>query len=195
MVCVNPITKKQVSSHGFGKVPQLQIGESGPIIVDSNEIVKLLKPILDKDAPEITAEEQKWVDWAGSTLVRYMVVNTNRTLTESREGYDYVSNIVNFTGTDKIILEIFGGPIMYLVSQYMVKPKLEKAGYDVGDVREALYGELNVWVEEGLSEKPFHGGAKPDIADIDVYGVIQSQRFLPVFNDLRANADTRLSDW
>mmetsp|Transcript_87182 Transcript_87182/g.130788 ORF Transcript_87182/g.130788 Transcript_87182/m.130788 type:complete len:139 (+) Transcript_87182:259-675(+) len=124
-----------------------------------------------------------------------MVVNTNRTLTESREGYDYVSNIVNFTGTDKIILEIFGGPIMYLVSQYMVKPKLEKAGYDVGDVREALYGELNVWVEEGLSEKPFHGGAKPDIADIDVYGVIQSQRFLPVFNDLRANADTRLSDW
>ena len=196
VVEVNPLSKKQVSTHGYGKVPQLRLGDDGPIIVDSGEIVALLKPILDKEAPEITPEEQKWKDWASTTLVRYMVLNTNRTLSESREGYDYVSNIVNFTGTDKVILEIFGGPIMYLVSQYAIKPKLKRtAGYDGGDVRDALYKELNGWVEEGLGEKKFHGGDRPDLADLDVYGVVHSQRFLPVFKDLQENLDARFACW
>merc|ERR1712137_1245123 len=44
---VNPLSKAQIASHGYHKVPQLQVGaegEGGPIIVDSSEIVKLLKP-------------------------------------------------------------------------------------------------------------------------------------------------------
>ena len=196
VVEVNPLSKTQISSHGYHKVPQLQVGDNGPILVDSAEIVKILKPILDKDAPTLTDEEQKWSEWASTTLVRYMVINTNRTLAESRAGYDYVSNIVNFTGSDKIILELFGGPIMYLVSKYAIVPKLKRtAGYDGENPRKALYKELNDWTDNGIGNNDFHGGDKPDMADLNVYGVIQSQRFLPVFNDIQSNMNPKFVSW
>merc|ERR1712137_998122 len=171
---VNPLSKAQIASHGYHKVPQLQVGaegEGGPIIVDSSEIVKLLKPLLDENAPTVSEEEQRWRDWASTTLVWYMVLNTNRTLAESRSGYDYVANKVT-------------------------RPKLIKqAGFDGEDPRAGLYQEVNKWAQEGLGEKTFHGGDKPDLADLDVYGIIQSQRFLPVFGDIRENTDQRITQW
>ena len=39
----------------------------------------------------------------------------------------------------------------------------------------------------------FHGGAQPDLADLDVYGVLQSARFLPLFEDIKSG--TRAGDW
>merc|ERR1712137_421816 len=196
---VNPLSKAQIASHGYHKVPQLQVGaegEGGPIIVDSSEIVKILKPLLDENAPTVSEEEQRWRDWASTTLVWYMVLNTNRTLAESRSGYDYVANIANFSGMDRVVLQLVGGPIMYLVANKVTRPKLIKqAGFDGEDPRAGLYQEVNKWAQEGLGEKTFHGGDKPDLADLDVYGIIQSQRFLPVFGDIRENTDQRITQW
>lgn len=193
---VNPLSKTQIASHGYHKVPQLQLGEDGPIIVDSSEIVKILKPALDANGPAVSEEEQRWRDWASTTLVWYMVLNTNRTLAESRSGYDYVANISNFSGMDRVLLKLAGGPVMYLVANKVTRPKLIKlAGFDGEDPRAGLYKEVNQWAEEGLGEKKFHGGDKPDLADLDVYGIIQSQRFLPVFGDLRENTDQRITKW
>lgn len=193
---VNPITKKQIKDHGFGKVPQLQIGSNGPIIVDSNEIVRILKPLVDPDSPEITDEEQQWKDWASTTLPRYMVINTNRTLKEANQGYDYAPNINGFSWSDKLLLKLFGGLIMYSVSKLVVKKKLQRLNdYDGGDERIALYNELDDWIEFGLNGKNFHGGESPSVADLDVYGVIQSVRFFPVYNDLKENSNPEYAAW
>lgn len=196
MTEVNPLTKKEVKENGYGKVPQLQIGVNGPIIVDSNEIVKILKPILDKDAPEITPEEETWKNWASSTLPRYMVINTNRTLGESMKGYTYVPDVKEFSATDKFILKLFGGPIMYGVSSIFTKKRLQKeSSYDASNPRKGLYTEINGWVENGLGDSKFHGGNAPDCADLDVYGVIQSVRFFPVYEELKENSSPKYTEW
>lgn len=41
----------------------------------------------------IRKEREKWTDWANNVLARYLVINTNRTLKESFQGYDYVDNV------------------------------------------------------------------------------------------------------
>ena len=42
------------------------------------------------------------------------------------------------------------------------------------DEREALAREIGLWTTEGLQGKKFHGGdTHPDVADLDVYGVLQ----------------------
>jgi len=194
---VNPLTKKEISAHGYGKVPQLQLGQSGPIIVDSEEIVNMLNPVIEKEPPSFYDPDDisKWRNWAKEDLVRFMVLNTNRTLSESREGYDYVERISSFNTLDKIVLRLTGGPIMYLVAQKVTKPKLMKAGYDGGDPRPPLYEKINSWVNDGLKGRVFHGGNKPDLADLDIYGIIQSQRFLPVFSDLINNTDPKFAEW
>lgn len=43
------------------------------------------------------------------------------------------------------------------------------------------------------SGRKFHGGDKPDLADLDIYGIISSIRVLPVYDDLKAN--TNVDEW
>ena len=65
------------------------------------------------------------------------------------------------------------------------------------DVREVLHRQVNRFVAEGLADatpsKPFHGGARPDLADLDVYGVFQSVRGHRVYDDLLRS--TKIGDW
>jgi microsomal prostaglandin-E synthase 2 len=124
-----------------------------------------------------------------------MVLNTNRTWSEAAQGYKYVDKIYSFNFLDRLILKVSGGPIMYMVAQKVTKPKLMKAGYDGQDPRPPLYEKINHWVHDGLKGKTFHGGNQPDLADLDIYGIIQSQRFLPVFDDMIRNTDPVFSEW
>lgn len=49
---------------------------------------------------------------------------------------------------------------MYLVSQYVTKPKLAKFGYSGGDERQALHAELATFERQALSGGKFHGGGE-----------------------------------
>jgi len=197
IVEVNPLTKKEIVSTGYPKVPQLQLGASGPTLVDSQETVDLLYPVLTKESSQDVdvAGESKWRNWANERLVRYMVINTNRTLEEANKGYQYVEKVAPFSGFDKWLLKLCGGPIMYMVSSQITSRKLKSFGYDGKDPRAALYKEVDHWVQDGLNTKPFHGGQAPDRADLDIYAIIQSQRFMPVVNDLKQNTDPRFANW
>ena len=50
------------------------------------------------------------------------------------------------------------------------------------DEREALAREIGLWTTEGLQGKKFHGGdTHPDVADLDVYGVLQVRERVCVY--------------
>ena len=39
----------------------------------------------------------------------------------------------------------------------------------------------------------YHGGQQPDLADLDVYGILQSAEAAPLYDDIKSNA--RVSEW
>lgn len=62
------------------------------------------------------------------------------------------------------------------------------------DVRQSLYDECNVWLRE-LKRKgtEFHGGIRPNLADLAVYGVLSSIEGCVAFRDVMEN--TQLGPW
>jgi glutathione S-transferase len=45
VVEVDPLFKTEIKSSGYGKVPQLRLGDDGPLLVDSDHIVEHLAPL------------------------------------------------------------------------------------------------------------------------------------------------------
>ena len=63
-----------------------------------------------------------------------------------------------------------------------------------GDVRDALNGLTEDWVR-GLDGRPFMGGDRPSLADIEAFGVIRSIVGTDTFNDLQHNASDAFRSW
>lgn len=195
---VEPMFKKEIRYSEYKKVPQLRFnvsGHHGPYLVDSDEIVETLAPLVGAGAQLKDPEVSKWRGWARDSLVRHLVLNINTSLTDAWQGYDYIDQFDTIPGFNKMFLKVMGAPVMYLVAKYKTTPALIKSGElkEGDDVRNVLHSQVNKFVTEGLaktSEKqPFHGGAKPDLADLDVYGVFQSVRGHKVYDDVIASTD------
>lgn len=224
IVEVDPLFKKEIQDTGYSKVPQLLVsgdsdaqcpaapgplGEGDLLLVDSEALLDVLEPLLKDgaEAPGVSEDVKRWRKWAGEVLVRYLVLNTNRSLAESLQGYDYVDESLDYSTWRKMLLKYVGSTTMFLVSKYVTAAKLRKQfGYDAsmeapeGPERANMMKEILSWQEEGLggsaSEKrPFHGGTKPDRADLEVYGILQSVRPLPVYDDIVESAGGRLVQW
>merc|ERR1712157_352708 len=79
----------------------------------------------------------------------------------------------------------------------MGKKKLIRAGEltEGANVRTVFHQMLNSYISEnGISdEKPFRGGSKPDLADIEVYGVLQSIKGHIVYDEMLRK--TNIAAW
>lgn len=195
---VEPMFKSQIADSNYKKVPQLRFGgRDGAYLVDSSEIVDTLASYVGAGVELGDADVQHWREWARESLVRLIVVNINKTLVQAWEGYSYIDNFDSIPLANKVFLKVIGAPVMYLVSEYKTRPSLAKAGHLQAhdDVRAALHRHVAQYVDElRLSEqRPFHGGSKPDLADLDVYGVFQSVRGHAVYDDLLLS--TNIGPW
>jgi len=98
---------------------------------------------------------------------------------------------------NKLFLKAVGAPVMYLVAEYKTRKTLMKAGEikEGEDERSVFHRQLEAYVSESkISEKkPFHGGSKPDLADLEVYGALQSIRGHKVYDDLVCR--TSIAPW
>merc|ERR1719498_1912136 len=107
---------------------------------------------------------------------------------EAWRGYEYIDAFDTIPLANKVFLKVVGAPVMYLVAKYKTRPTLIKAGElsEGEDVRSVFHRQVERYVtDSNLSEKkPFHGGTKPDLADLEVYGVLQSVRGHKVYDDL-----------
>lgn len=53
---VDPLFKTEVKESGYGKVPQLRLGDDGPLLVDSDHIVDNLSPVLMPHTANLSPE-------------------------------------------------------------------------------------------------------------------------------------------
>ena len=99
------------------------------------------------------------------------------------ETFDYISDQGNFGFASREAARYGGAAIMYVISKNMKKKR------DLpGDERAHLYQAAADWVA-GMKGGDFHGGKKPDLADLSVYGVIKAIEGFQSFKDMVANTD------
>lgn len=201
---VDPMIKRELAESDYKKVPQLRFdldGKPGPYLVDSRIIVDTLAKCLGYEAQLSDTAVLQWRRWAREPLVRLITLEFNRSLIDAWRGYSYIDACDTIPYINKLFLKVVGAPVMYMVAMRITRPKLIKDGYltetDVPKTR--LHEELNRFVREALVDarthkpQPFHGGSKPDLVDLDVFGVLQSVRGHRVYNEIIS--ETQLMPW
>jgi len=133
-------------------------------------------------------EESKWRRWIDESFVHTLSPNIYRTIGESLQAMEYITKVGNFSDREQKIVYYTGALAMYFVGKRVAwKHHLRK------DVRQSMYEEANKWVHNVGSKKPFMGGKQPNIADLNMYGVISAIDGLPAFDDLMKN--TKIEPW
>ncbi|KAK1290423.1 hypothetical protein QJS10_CPB18g00008 [Acorus calamus] len=188
LVEVNPISKKEIKWSDYKKVPILVV--DGQQLSDSTEIISTLYQRLSPTSDDLSgtrdAEEEKWRRWVDEHLVHMLAPNIYRTPLEALESFDYITTKGNFTRLERWTGKYAGATAMYFISK-----KLKKR-HNIQDERKALYDAVETWIG-GLSDRPFMGGARPNLADLAVFGVLRPIRHLQAGRDLIAN--TKIGPW
>lgn len=201
---VDPMIKSQIADSKYKKVPQVRFdeaGQPGPYLVDSKVIVDRLAKEYGYAEQMEDKDVQYWREWARSPLVRLVTLEFNKSLIAAWRGYSYIDDCATIPYINKLFLKVVGAPVMYVISSTVVKPRLYKAGVmKPGDVpKERLHEELErfrtaaLYDEKKKQAKHFHGGSKPDLVDLDVYGVLQSVRGHRMYNDIMR--ESKLASW
>lgn len=201
---VEPMFKGELKDSRYKKVPQLRFDTAqgpGPYLVDSQIIVDTLAEKMGLASQLKDEEINKWRTWARSSLVRFVTLEFNHSLPAAWAGYSYIDSCDTIPYANKLFLKVVGAPVMYIVAMKVTKPRLVKAGLmkPDDDPKQRLHEEVNRFTSEALVDakthkpKAFHGGSKPDLVDIDTYGVLQSVRGHRVYNEMIA--ETKIGPW
>jgi len=132
-------------------------------------------------------EEAKWRRWIDESFVHTLSPNIYRTMNESFQAMEYITSVGNFTVREQKLIYYTGAVAMYFIG------KRVKSKYHLrNDVRESLYEEANRWTHN-VGKKQYMGGKQPNLADLNMYGVISAIEGLDAFNDLMKN--TNIGPW
>jgi microsomal prostaglandin-E synthase 2 len=180
IVEVDPIMKTEIKfSKVYKKVPIILV--NGIQINDSSLIISSLSDLMRSPKETSNNEEVvKWRKWVDHTLVHTLPPNIYRSVDEAMEAFEYISTMNNFSWYQKQAAKYVGSMAMWAVSK-----KLKKK-HNIDDEREAIFSCANQWTEQALNngKKLFHGGNRPDLADLAVYGVLSSIEGLRTFNEM-----------
>lgn len=130
------------------------------------------------------SDERKWREWTDSHFVHLVCPNIYRTAAESLEAFKLFSITggwdESFPRWERHLMVYVGACAMWLISKGL------KLRYNIdGDAREHLYAACNQWTNElQKRQSVFHGGKTPDLADLDLYGILTSMEGLQAFSDL-----------
>lgn len=175
---VDPILKGELSFSSYRKVPVVVINQDIQLN-DSSYIITILNNIYNNNnekSNDFIESEIKWREWVDNKFIHTIPPNIYRSSEEALEAFEYISTQNGFSWYQKLLIKHSGAVIMQLVSKKL------KTKYGIEDERKALYDCIDEWMNE-LKDKKFHGGNKPDLADLAVYGGLLSIEGLRSFED------------
>lgn len=146
-----------------------------------------------KEDEKVLSEERKWRKWADNVLVHTLSPNVYRTREEALQSFNWFSDVgeweKNFPSWERNLIIYVGASAMYLIGK-----RLKKRHNLKEDVRESLYDECKKWVREVKHKgTPFLGGNQPNLADLSVYGILNSIEGCVAFKDLLEH--TEIGKW
>lgn len=138
--------------------------------------------------------ERKWRTWADNHLVHLISPNVYRTRAEALETFEWFSDVgewhIHFPSWERNLMVYVGAVAMWGISK-----RLKKRHNLSDDVRWHLYSACNKWTDELINNKnqKFHGGKIPNLADLAVFGVLNSMEGCQAFDDCLQN--TKIGPW
>lgn len=205
---VDPLRKKALAAFPptYRKVPIAvidgrQVNGSGDIIAALDAVVHPAPAATAGDGAAATPaapasggmshseEELRWLTWVDEKLVKLLPPNIYRSMPESLQTFDYVSECMDFTAVQKVAIRYVGAAAMYGVAK-----KLKKK-YAIEEPRAALYDAIGQW----LAEVDAHGGDyysgtdEPGLVDLAVWGVLHSLEPFDTWGDVTAH--TAVEGW
>ncbi|XP_050537640.1 prostaglandin E synthase 2 [Daktulosphaira vitifoliae] len=137
-------------------------------------------------------DERKWRKWSDEVLVHSLSPNAYRSLPEAIDSFKWFSVVgqweKNFPLWETILM-IYGGAFM----MWIISKKLKKKYKLKDDVRQSLYDDCNIWMNEVKKKgETFMGGKKPNLADLAVYGILSSIEGCMAFEDACKKTDINI---
>uniref|UniRef100_A0AC35TPV2 Prostaglandin E synthase 2 n=1 Tax=Rhabditophanes sp. KR3021 TaxID=114890 RepID=A0AC35TPV2_9BILA len=136
-------------------------------------------------------EEREWREWVDTHFVHIISPSIYRTLEESFQTFKWFSKAGNwediFSTFERQAAIYVGGLGMYFVAQRL------KKRHNINDARKEMAEALEKWVEAIGPSRTFMGGKEPNLADLSLYGAIQSFVGLDVFEEMKQK--TKITKW
>jgi microsomal prostaglandin-E synthase 2 len=148
-----------------------------------------------KEAKQAIIHERKWRKWADSVYVHTLSPNIYRTLPEAVDSFKNFDRVgeweKNFASWERALVIYVGAVAMWVIGK-----RLQKRHHLKPDVRQSLYEESDFWLQSirKNGKGDFMGGAKPNLSDLAVYGVLNSIEGCEAFDDLAKNSRI-ISQW
>ncbi|XP_047135790.1 prostaglandin E synthase 2 isoform X1 [Hydra vulgaris] len=131
--------------------------------------------------------EVKWRKWVDDVFIHTLSPNIYRTMKESFQSLDYITHVGNFGPIERTVAYYSGAVAMYIIGK-----RIKKRYHLKDDVRASMYEEAQNWTK-AVGENKYLGGSHPNLADLNMYGVISAIEGLDAFHDLMAN--TEIQPW
>lgn len=134
---------------------------------------------------DLCREERKWREWVDHHFVHLISPNVYRTTDEALKTFEWFAKAgewdTNFPRWERNLMVYFGAYAMWLISK-----RLKKRHNLSEDVRQDIYTACRGWVQALDNRKTkFHGGQTPNLADLALYGAINSFEGCRAFSDIR----------
>lgn len=147
----------------------------------------------DERSKEELAEERRWRKWVDDVLVHMLSPNVYRTPSESLQAFNWFNEVgeweKHFSFWERNLVIYLGAAVMWMLGK-----RLKQRHHLKADVRQSLYEECDVWARAVKKKKTkFMGGDSPNLADLNVFGVLLAIEGCEAFQDLREN--TKISRW
>ncbi|KAK6113982.1 Glutathione S-transferase N-terminal domain family protein [Brugia pahangi] len=159
------------------------IKETGKEIVTRPNMYKIMTSLnsMSKMEQENARKEEEWRKWVDDHFIPLIVPNVYRSWNECIETFRWFGEAGQW---DKVVPAWERYATIYLgsVAMYFLSKKLRKK-YDDADVRQLLIDACNQWMN-AVGNSSFLGGQQPTLADLALYGAMNSFLGSATFNEL-----------
>jgi len=159
------------------------------VTVMPHKFFVMLDEATDQDI-QYAREEREWREWIDNHFIHLISPNVYRTWTESLETFDYFDRAGewkrNFSSVERLTAIYLGAAIMYLVAKQL------KTRHNITDERKAMKDAFKEFLEAKGGRK-FMGGDEPNLADLSLYGAINSFVGCRAFAEMRN--ETKIGQW
>ncbi|ANJ66771.1 hypothetical protein A9404_04720 [Halothiobacillus diazotrophicus] len=170
---VNPMNQQELAHLNLKMVPVLT--DDDKVVTESSVIVDYVNEHY-AHLPAGDESVSTWRTWVDDTLVHFLPPIVHKDFGTSWQTFGQVLKPSGYGGFKRILVRFAGAMAMSRVAQ----KKARERGID--DAPAGLKAAVDRWVSEGLSGRDFHGGERPDLADLSVFGVFRSTDGLAAVN-------------
>jgi len=181
---VTPFGMPELDFTEYKKVPVLKDGDQ--IITESAVIIEHINTHYSQ--LPINEDAKQWTKWIDNTLVHYLPPLIHPNFRTSFRNFAHILQDGQFNWFKGKIIRFMGAFVMPRVATKM------KLKHNINDVEKEFLIAIDHWMSNGIAEKAFFGGDKPDFVDCSVFGVLRSSDQLGAIQ-LAKSHNSNFSKW